>query len=128
MNAHDDKLFFITLLAACAGLALAVFGAAAHAQEAGADTWIGEAAANKSGAEVRRELAQARADGSIRSGAADYDFVARSASVKSRRQVRDELLAARASGELAAIDAEVYGYAPMPAAALAKAAGAAPRR
>jgi hypothetical protein len=128
MNTHDEKLFSTTLLAACAGLTLAVFGTAASAQEATADTWIGQAATHKSRADVRSELAQARADGSIRAGAADYDFVGRSVSAKSREQVRAELLAARASGELAAINAEVYGYTPMPAAALAKAAGAATRR
>ena len=69
-------------------------------------------------------MAQARADGSIRSGAANDDFVARSPSSMSREQVREELRAARVSGELAAISAEAYSYAPLPATVFAKAAEA----
>lgn len=105
-----------------ATVVLAVAGAgAAFAQEATPDTWA-QVAASKSRAQVQAELQQARKDGSIKSWSAGYIEPLRS--VKSRDQVRAEFNAARASGELEAINGEVYGYTPVPAAVYAKKAGA----
>ena len=86
------------------------FAALAGAQEATPDTWITEAKSVKSVAEVRAELAQARADGSIKAVSAGY--IEKSAGQKTRAEVRAELAAARLSGELAATSAEAYAFGP----------------
>jgi hypothetical protein len=106
---------FNTLLA-LAGFATALGGAAAQAQPVGFDPWMIEAVSMKSRDEVLAELRQARADGSIRATAADYDFAAASPAVKSRAQVMRELQEARATGEFAAANAEahLFGRAPQP--------------
>lgn len=109
-----------------ATVAFAVAGAgAAFAQEATPDTWA-QVAATKSRAQVQAELQQARKDGTIKSWSAGY--IEPLKSVKSREQVRAEFSAARATGEFDAINGEVYGYTPAPAAVYAKKAGASPVR
>ena len=112
MKHKDHKLFAATSLAAFAGFALATLGIAAQAQ--GVNQFIDDAKSTKSRAELHAELAQARADGSIRATAANYDFVAATQAQKSRDDVRRELQVARASGELAAINAEAYGFTGAP--------------
>ena len=114
MKHKDDTLYSATLLAAFAAFALATLGTAAQAQ--GVNQFIDDARSMKSRAEVRAELAQARADGSIRATAANYDFVVATRPQKSRDDVRRELEMARAGGELAEINAEAYGFTgtPMP--------------
>lgn len=92
-----------------AGL-LAAFGATAFAQEAYPDTTWLTTSSTKTRADVRTEMDQAKADGSIKSGDIGYNFVARF-STKSREQVKSELMAAKASGEFDAINKEGYGFA-----------------
>ena len=94
----------------------AAFGAGAMAQEATPDTWISAATASKSRDQVKAELAQARKDGSIKSSAANYDFVGRTAATKTRDQVRAEVAAARASGEYEALNSEAYAFRSVPPA------------
>jgi hypothetical protein len=93
-----------------AAAVFAVFGAAAVAQEATPDTWMNVGAV-KSRAQVQAELAQARADGTIK--ATSLGYLPRIESTKTRQQVRAELLAARASGEYAAINAEASMHVPV---------------
>lgn len=88
----------------------AAFGASAFAQEAYPDTTWLTTSSVKTRADVRAELDQAKADGSIKSGDIGYHYVARF-STKSREQVKSELMAAKASGEFDAIDKEGYGFA-----------------
>lgn len=71
-------------------------------------------------ADVQAQLAQARADGSIRFARADYVQPFRS--VLSREAVKAETLAAIRSGEAAAINAEVYTFAPALAVWVARSA------
>lgn len=97
-----------------AAVALAAIGAAASAQEATSDAWMNTVSA-KSSDQVRAELVQARADGSIKATGAAY--MEKIASVKSRTQVRDDAIVARHSGELETIDSEAYAFAPAGAAA-----------
>jgi hypothetical protein len=96
---------------------LAVFGTAAIAQEATPDTWM-NVSAEKSRAQVQAELAQARADGTIK--ATSVGYLPRLQSTKTREQVRAELLAARESGEYAAINAEASMHVPGLAPVLAQ--------
>lgn len=92
-----------------AGL-LAAFGTVAFAQEAYPDTTWLTPSSTKSRTDVGAELAQAKADGSIKSGDIGYNFVAKF-STKSREQVKAETMAAKASGEFDAINKEGYGMA-----------------
>jgi hypothetical protein len=96
------------LLSALAAASFAVVGASsAVAQEAGSDAWM-QAASTQTRAQVQVDLAQARADGSIKAVGAGY-----LPSVKvsqPRADVRAALEQARASGELAALNSEVYEY------------------
>jgi hypothetical protein len=94
--------------------AVRAFGACALAQEATPDTWIDDAAASKSRDQVKRELAQAKTDGSIKSGSITYDFVAATNSVKSRDQVNAELIAARESGQYDRLNSEAYAFGATP--------------
>ena len=98
------------IAASALALSFVVAAGVASAQEATPDTWITEAKSVKSVAEVRAELAQARADGSIKAVSAGY--IEKSAGQKTRAEVRAELAAARLSGELAATSAEAYAFGP----------------
>lgn len=103
-------------LLAFAGFTIAMGSTVAQAQAIGFDPWMTEAVSIKSRAQVRAELQQARADGSIRATAPDYNFAAASPAVKTRAQVMRELQQARATGEYAAANAEanVFDRAPQP--------------
>jgi hypothetical protein len=95
-----------SLLSAIAVVA-ALGATSAYAQEATSDAWM-QASATKTRAQVLDELAQARADGSIKVVSAGY-----LPSVKvsqPRDDVRAALAAARASGELAALNSPVNDY------------------
>lgn len=83
---------------------LAAAGSAV-AQEAGSDAWM-NAEVTKTRAEVRAELAQARADGSIKAFSAGY--IPTQAARATRAEVAMAVRAARASGELDRIDAEAW--------------------
>lgn len=106
------------LAAAAVAAFAALSGTAAFAQEATSDAWM-QAPVSASRADVQQALKQARADGSIRFGAAGY--LEKLNSTRSRDAVRAEVLAARQSGELAAINGEVYAYVPERAAQFARA-------
>jgi hypothetical protein len=67
-----------------------------------------QAAATKSRAQVLTELAQARADGSIKAVGAGYLPTLKVS--QPRADVRAALEQARATGELAALNSEVYEY------------------
>jgi hypothetical protein len=112
MKHKDHKLYATTSLAAFGAFALVALGTAAQAQ--GVNQFIDQAQSTKSRDEVRAELAQARADGSIRATAGNYDFVAAARPQKSRDDVRRELQHARTSGELAAINAEAHDFTGAP--------------
>jgi hypothetical protein len=99
-----------------AAAAIATLGSAAFAQEATPDTWISGAKATKSIEQVKAELTQARKDGSIKSGSANYDYVGRTQATKSRDQVKAELAAAQASGEYAALNREAADFRSVPPA------------
>jgi len=77
----------------------------AVAKEATSDAWM-NIDSSKSRAQVQAELAQARADGSIRAFSAGY--IPSVASSKTRAEVVAELSAARKSGELDRIHAEAW--------------------
>ena len=98
------------ITAAVAALSFVFAAGVAGAQEATPDTWITEARSVKTVEQVRTELAQARADGSIKAVSAGY--IEESAGQKTRAEVKAELAMARASGELAAQSAEAYAFAP----------------
>jgi hypothetical protein len=115
-EADEEFIMRTTNLLSVAGLFAvgSFFGAAAPAtaQEATPDTWI-DRPVQKTRAQVRAELARARADGTIGAGSANYDFVAARDASKSREQVLAELRRAHASGALDAIDAEAWAYVPV---------------
>ena len=90
-----------------AAVAIAVLALPSFAQEATPDTWR-DVQLSKSRAEVQAELAQARADGSIKFSSAGY--IEKIAAPKTRTEVRNQAELARASGELAAINGEVYAF------------------
>jgi hypothetical protein len=91
-----------------ASVALAFVAAgSAVAQEAGSDDWM-NASATKTRAQVQAELAQARADGSIKAYGAGY--MPTLVSSASRADVAATVQAARASGELDRIDAEAWAF------------------
>jgi hypothetical protein len=92
----------------------AAFGTGAFAQEATPDTWIDDAVASKSRHQVMAELAQARMDGSIKSGSITYDFVAATDSVKRRDQIMAEVIAARESGEYDRLNSEAHAFGATP--------------
>lgn len=95
-----SKTFFFATIAALA----ATFGTSALAQEATPEPT--KSMSTKSRTQVAAELAQARADGTVRATAPGYDFVTPVVSTKTRAEVRAELDAARASGELAQLNSE----------------------
>jgi 6-phosphofructokinase len=97
----------IAIVAAVAGLFVQNV---AVAQEATTDTWISEAKATKTRAQVQAELAQARADGTVRFTSAGY--MERSAPIANRDTVRAQTAAALRSGEIAALNAEVPATQP----------------
>jgi len=112
-----------TTLIASVALAFAAVGSAV-AQEAGSDAWM-NAASTKSRAQVQTELAQARADGSIKAVSAGYIETVKPS--LTRAEVVAAVKAARASGELDRIDAEAWGFdgqgrLPAPATRVARAA------
>jgi hypothetical protein len=116
-----------TTLIASVALAFAAVGSAV-AQEAGSDAWM-NAASTKSRAQVQAELAQARADGSIKAVSAGYIETLKPAATAAltRAEVVATVKAARASGELDRIDAEAWNFdgqrqAPAPATRMARAA------
>lgn len=86
-----------------ASLALVFAAGSALAQEATSDAWM-NASATKSRAQVQAELAQARADGSIKFASAGY--MEKAQSRLSRADVMAGVRAALASGEIAQINAE----------------------
>jgi hypothetical protein len=88
---------------------------AASAQEATPDTWMGEAMARASRAEVREQLAQARASGEMAQWN-DRAYLPTVTRPRLRAEVIAQLYAARASGELARLHAEAHDFAPLPAA------------
>jgi len=83
--------------------ALVLSAAFVGAAQAGELDWppAADTASTLSRAQVRDELAQARADGEIVNGEQAYPAVAQAADSRlSRAQVRQELSAARANGEI----------------------------
>lgn len=96
-----NKLFASAIVSA-----VALLSAGAQAQEATADdmNFASAAVAQKTRAQVQTELAQARADGSIKAVSAGYIEPAKS--VKSRADVVAELRRAQANGEYAALNSE----------------------
>lgn len=94
------------LLLATAAFALAASGQA-FAQEAGADDWL-NVSVSKTRAEVRAELDQARASGSIKAFGVGYMPIL--SGHASRADVVAALNAARASGQLERIDAEAWAF------------------
>lgn len=94
---------------AIAATSVFAFAGAAHAQEADADTWMA-ASSVKSRAQVQSELAQARADGTIKFGSASYLEPVKTR--RTRAEVVAEMLNARETGELAAINSETHDGAP----------------
>jgi hypothetical protein len=95
-----------TLLAAA--LAIAAVGPVA-AQEADSDAWM-NVTSTKTRAQVQDELAQARADGSIKVLSLGYLPSIPVASSKTRAEVVASVQAARRSGELDRILAEAYDF------------------
>lgn len=87
--------------------ALVFAAGSALAQEATSDAWM-NAASTKSRAQVQTELAQARADGSIKFASSSYMEKIKVA--KSRADVATETRAALANGEVARIQAETYAF------------------
>lgn len=94
------------LLASAVVSAIALLSAGVQAQEATADdiNFASAAVSQKTRAQVQAELAQARADGSIKAVSAGYIEPAKS--VKSRAEVVAELRRAQANGEYAALNSE----------------------
>jgi hypothetical protein len=90
-----------------AAVAFAVIGSAAFAQEATPDTWM-QVPTVKSFDQVRTELYQARADGSIKRLSLGY--LDKIDSVRSRDEVRAEAIAALRSGEMHEINSEAYAF------------------
>jgi hypothetical protein len=109
MKLDDDKRPAMRWLVGAA--LLAALASAAAADEAALQAWPAAGEGGKTRAEVRAELVQARANGSMRVMSSSYNPLAESRSLKSAAQVRDELLAARASGEMAATLAEPHAFA-----------------
>jgi hypothetical protein len=93
-----------TLIAAA--IAIAAVGPVA-AQEADSDAWM-TIQSTKTHAQVQAELAQARADGSIKVLSLGYLPTVQAS--RSRSEVQAEVMAARRSGELDRIDAEAYAF------------------
>jgi hypothetical protein len=87
---------------------LFVAAAAAFADDPTPDSYRDQPSL-KSRAQVRDELVAARADGSTKVWADDYNPMLGMASTRSRAQVLAELAEARASGELGAMSAEDSG-------------------
>lgn len=84
-----------------------VAAGSAFAQEASSDEWR-NVAGTQSRAQVQAELAQARADGSIKAyGAGTMPTLV---STASRADVLAAVMSARASGELGRIGAEAWGF------------------
>ena len=104
-------------LAAIAAAALLSAGSVL-AQEATPDTWLQQASATKSRAQVQTELQQARASGLTKAWSAGYMEPLRQSAL--RATVRAETLRALRSGEVDAINAEAHDVAlrPVPHAAL----------
>jgi hypothetical protein len=88
-------------------VALALVAGSAFAQEATSDDWL-NAPATKTRAQVQAELAQARADGSIKAFSAGY--IPTLATTATRAEVAATVQAARSSGELDRIDAEAWAF------------------
>jgi len=93
-----------TLIAAV--FAIAAVGPVA-AQEADSDAWM-TIQSTKTHAQVQAELAQARADGSIK--VLSLGYLPSVKTSRSRSDVVAEVMAARRSGELDRIDAEAYAF------------------
>ena len=102
MTATRSLLVAIALTAAAAG--------SAFAQEATPDSWLHGVQSTKTRAEVSADLAAARASGLIRAWSDGYIAPVRSNAL--RAEVQAQTVRAIQSGELAAINAEVYGYQP----------------
>lgn len=92
-----------------ATLALSFAAAGAFAQEAGSDAWM-QAASTQTRAQVQAELAQARADGSIKAFSAGY--IPSLKPTASRAEVAAAVQAARANGEFDRIQAEAWAFEP----------------
>jgi Domain of unknown function (DUF4148) len=92
-----------------ASLALVFAAGSALAQEATSDAWM-DASMTKSRAQVQAELAQARADGSIKFASAGY--MEKVQSRQSRADVTAAVYSALANGELAHINAEAADLGP----------------
>jgi hypothetical protein len=90
-----------------ASLALVFAAGSALAQEAGSDNWM-NAGATKSRAQVQAELAQARADGSIKFGALGY--LEKAQGQWSRADVVASVHTAMANGEIHRINAEAQSF------------------
>jgi hypothetical protein len=86
-----------------ASLALVFAAGSALAQEATSDAWM-NASGTKSRAQVQAELAQARADGSIKFASAGY--MEKVQSRQSRADVVAGVRSAMANGEIAQMNAE----------------------
>ena len=93
-------------LIAFATLSFAAAGAAV-AQEATSDAWM-QAAATTSRAQVTTELAQARADGSIKAVSAGYMPTLKAS--QPRADVVAATMAALRNGEIDRIDSEAYAF------------------
>ncbi len=108
---NTAKLLTASTLAVAAISAATLFTAtSAMAQEATSDDWM-QAPSLKTRAQVSVELAQARASGLTRALSTGYIEPLRSS--QPRATVKAETARALASGEVAAINAEVYGTAPV---------------
>lgn len=91
-----------------AGL-FAAFGTSVFAQEATPDTTWLTPSTSKTRAEVRAELDQARADGTIELTGIGHHYYTMHVASKSRDDVKAELMASKANGEFDAINKEGYG-------------------
>ncbi len=108
---NTAKMLATSTLAVAAISAATLFTAtSALAQEATSDAWM-QAPSLKTRAQVGTELAQARASGLTRAWSSGYIEPLRSS--QPRATVKADTARALASGEIAAINAEVYGFAPV---------------
>lgn len=91
------------------GLATVLLAAGAGAQEADSDAWMTAEPSQRSRAEVRAELEQARAGGGYATMHAEA-WMPGYGTVRERAAVVAELRHARASGDLERLNAEVYAF------------------
>lgn len=110
---NTRQLFASVAVSALAALS----GTAALAQEATPDSWMSPTLTQTRDT-VQADLAQARADGSIRFSRAGFIETLRP--TKSRAELQSEVAAARSNGELQSIGGEVYTYVPVAAKRVAQ--------